>query len=1046
MDKNIIYIASTVLIIVIIVLIYNFSKTKQNFQQIKHRKPKVIGFSKEKMGKALMESVKKTIQKWEKNKIVAEKVYSLQRKFKQNQLRAEGEAQTEIDNEDTFVPSGVVNQETTPKPYDPNDIESDTTLLRRINECTLGRIYNLPEKNLENPSEFSKRDRRSIFRELNAVGDPDENSVRVMAPTIGKQALKNGFLSATKDTAIIEGKFVFCSNTRQFTQSISDKTTVSAGASFSAVTVKATASYLTQKDFKSDMNIQAYNISVRKLNQSLTMSPDNFKEEFLNPEMLKDLNDLGDTSLGVAVKGVLDAGSENEQPIILDGNENEETLYTKIPNTHIPDTAWLKCKEFFSKWGSHFVTSIDYGKKLNVWDTIITTEEQTTNLMEAKACLQLSYAGYTECTTKCEPYKKMKRLKENYDETDDIDWNAPVNWDPVPVPGTENLPPEGETTTTTTPKATTSTTTTTTLAPGGNTGGCDSCGSGQECVGYRPETSDKAEMMGNCVAKGTGGKGSGFSAGASICHAHKETSQETLSSASTTSQVLLQGGDDKVQAAIMAEKVGNSPGISQEKMIEFLQSDPSKDVPIKYTFKSLWSLLIETYGNKCGAFIEKVGNYKVRSLRKNCIGYLEKEAEDWFMNNGFNTFLKGPGAKVSNPEYTTKIVFQTDPKTLSLLDDGEFNYTLVTPTLDQKAVTADPEYCQDNTRLSTKSNYCVLVATDPFYVDTQYIPITSNKYVGKDPSGKEKTTPPPGYLTRLYHIFYVNDETKENRFEIFVPEYELSQVFDPCRILQAAYNLEAAYISDIVCPYKTTGEYGIIQKMIPLNISGTDSNGKFLQKYACWNKVTGCQSDIDCIGYETDQLDCSGFWTTSCDLNWRSCQQGGLWHESIMDSSINGPNTSPKEGQYRTLANRPANVPLQYWAGPAANQSSSFDESTDMRKWAQTSCLSQNSRFLPDGSLTSKLMPRKYNYDAKKCYCQNRYLKKCETPEEISQAQAALANPSASVRPTCLLGNMFDLDKYSGAVVLPNAKATTDDIPPNILPNRLVWNQARGFT
>ena len=87
----------------------------------------------------------------------------MQKIHKKNQLRALEET-TQKEEENIFSISGVENQDTTIKPYDPE--ADNATLLRRISECTLGRIFNLPEKNLENSAEFSKKDRRSIFKEI----------------------------------------------------------------------------------------------------------------------------------------------------------------------------------------------------------------------------------------------------------------------------------------------------------------------------------------------------------------------------------------------------------------------------------------------------------------------------------------------------------------------------------------------------------------------------------------------------------------------------------------------------------------------------------------------------------------------------------------------------------------------------------------------------------------------------------------------------------------------------------------------------------------
>jgi hypothetical protein len=167
------------------------------------------------------------------------------------------------------------------------------TLQRRLKECTLGRIYYLPDKNLEDSTSFVKKDRRSVFKDFNRVGTPDTNNDRASVLTIGDDSFKNGFITATQETRMLEGTYSYSSNTRDFTQSISNKTTASAGAAYSAVSVKATASHLTEKDFSSEINVQAYNIVVRKFSQSITLNPSIFLEDFITPDLLNDLSDLG---------------------------------------------------------------------------------------------------------------------------------------------------------------------------------------------------------------------------------------------------------------------------------------------------------------------------------------------------------------------------------------------------------------------------------------------------------------------------------------------------------------------------------------------------------------------------------------------------------------------------------------------------------------------------------------------------------------------------------------------------------------------------------
>jgi hypothetical protein len=116
---------------------------------------------------------------------------------------------------------------------------------------------------------------------------------------------------------------------------------------------------------------------------------------------------------------------------------------------------------------------------------------------------------------------------------------------------------------------------------------------------------------------------------------------------------------------------------------------------------------------------------------------------------------------------------------------------------------------------------------------------------------------------KYYDVIYTDEsdpENPKNIIEIFVPENAISIAKDPCKLLQGAYNLEAAYIfsSKTFCPYTKSDKYGDIQKIVPLDVDGAkicwpSNNCSNVVTYGCWNKASGCQSDQDCTGITTDE-------------------------------------------------------------------------------------------------------------------------------------------------------------------------------------------------
>jgi hypothetical protein len=1026
-NKNYIYALIAVVVIVVGIVIYHYSFNKQNYEEINGKKRVKHNIKEIKTeGSVILELMKKSIDGkikiFHENKKRAQKIIKLSKqrgKKRAQKLRAEK------------------SMTTTPIPIaGPNDLND--TLKRRIKECTLGRIYNLPAINIEDSTNFVKLDRRSVFKEYTPVGDEVSGGVRGINKTISDKAFLNDFITATRETSMLDGTYTYCSNTSSVMHQISSKTTASVGAAYSAVTASATFSSLSSTTTTSTSQTQAYNISVRKFSQSITLGPSYWNKDFINTEFLIDLETIGNMNLASSVKAVLDPGASGP-PITLNGSENIDDLITKIPNTNIPETSWKLCNGFFKKWGSHIITSIDYGKKLNIWDTIANSTGTTENLLETKMCAQLSYGGFTPCTTKCEGF--TTNYRENFDdstvlpETGDIpqdqmdellgnidfDSDQEVSWDPVPARTSPPSTPDIITTTFTPGGGGGNVTTLspggiTTLSPGGGGSkfGCNPCPSGKECIGYQPETADQTEIKGQCQVPGA--PVPSLQAGAQICNAKRDYTKEDVSSQSSKSTVYLVGGSAQSQAAVMANKIGDSPKLDQGTLMDFLTSSEEFDVAVNFTFIPIWEMLEEIYGRECGARISGVGKYQVYPIFPSCYATFSDTDQNKIMsqlnftdaiNNGMITLVKDE--KGNN--YPIKVVYGVTDLTTKLVKTT-FPY--------QRPITVDvdTDFCKENGEriptdvakldcvLLTKNNEpAVYLDSDGVIVNTAY-----GKYV------PPATTPPPSALKAYYNVFYYDPNTNTNTFELFCSSDYISRNFDPCNILQAAYNLEAAYVALTVCPLQISQKYGVYQKMIPLEIDSKEAGKPNLQQYACWNKVTGCQSDGDCIGSEQDFTKCSGFWSVHCDDVFSSCQQGGLWHETDINPILNSPNVSIRDATYRTVDYKPSAVPFQYTnqVPKGCNPDDPTSNCDSPNKYAQTSCLSNNSRFLPDGSITgrSRIPRNQGNGKGGPCYCQNGYI------------------PN-------LPNNTFGLDKGSGS-------AAGEKSLPNILPNRFVWNQALG--
>ena len=107
---------------------------------------------------------------------------------------------------------------------------------------------------------------------------------------------------------------------------------------------------------------------------------------------------------------------------------------------------------------------------------------------------------------------------------------------------------------------------------------------------------------------------------------------------------------------------------------------------------------------------------------------------------------------------------------------------------------------------------------------------------------------------KYYNVIYVDESDPNNIrnvIELYVTESDIYKTYEPCQMLQAAYNLQAAYYNtgDLLCKY-TDSKYGVIQKLVSTKRIASEKNS--LRIYGCWNRATGCQSNADCTGTTLD--------------------------------------------------------------------------------------------------------------------------------------------------------------------------------------------------
>lgn len=1012
--------------------------------------------------------------------------------------------------------------------------EMQRVVATRLDQCNLTKSFYLPSLNIEDPASFIKGG-INVFPDLLPLGEPDENGVRKIVKT---RSFSNPFIRFSPQINSLTGNYSYCKSTLEIMEKVSTKVEATVGGSYAALTVQATCSVLVGSTFNYESTYQAYNITVEKVTNCFYLENDLFAEDFLKPELMEELVLLGDTR-----KNALN-------PIIMvkdNPDQTEDRTDVHGHNMHIEPTAWYQCKLFFQKWGSHILTSINFGKKVNIWDTIKTESSEKENVLEIKACLTLSYGGWTPCTIPglskslkpslvegldgdvvsdadkaSSDMRNGNKIEEGivyiiskYENGDNSksrkvssyvakvipnggqvickkDSKSPGGWkcefsetefeylDQYPskkgeIPDYPPHPPSAPSGAI--PAApqkqaeaenkevkdnseqVVNTETTDSSSGGGGASAQGTCTSGKECVGYQPyipaDPADpygqsQMEQKGQCQPKGSGQK-VGFNVGVQACASHKEESKTTKTNNSSVMKIFVTGGDDKSQSDLLVEKMSGQPGISGDKLEEFLKSDPRLDTPIDFTFLPIWKIFIDLYYAKCKGKIVGMSEYKINRL---ATGYTARVIDNKKEPN--NDLLESIKRKIP----VNEIVGGRSWRFL-YTDSGDVN----NPSWASMAL---GEYATEKVPIPQGSTKTLLKNAD-FRSSTLFtyaIMIGDSTITNADLPDLQSVT--------LSHYFYYDETSKTNTVELFVPSTSVKKYYDPCLLYQGALNLEAAYIADTVCPPKIHPNYGFYQKMVAVpwttyqkgyetqvpggeEVEVWNEVATDLQTYACWNKATGCQESVDCTGVQLDHRKCGPNPWDSCHNVTSLCTQGGLWYDPVMDARINKPGSDKTSYNYRTVADRPPGVSAvgktERTTGASDTAEPGPEADTIVGFKGQYSCSglgARNSNKFENGDYV-KIESRASNspwwwYGQRDtlCACQNPYTvrsKENRIKEYLSlppHIKLELVKRSGNAKnPETDKEDIKFVREYIDKLVPPPAPGTND----NILDDRFVWDQ-----
>jgi len=227
----------------------------------------------------------------------------------------------------------------------------------------LGKGFDLSKLNLNNPNEFLGGS--NIFLTVNS-----ENGCQ-------------NFRTGGKNTKEI----ILTKNTEELISNISNDNNIQGSIPIKIISVKPTITYSTKYDSTKHNNITTARLVLTDETGTITFkNDDKCRRANVNEEFVRDFKKL---------------------PV--------KILKPEISNE------WQPFYAFINKWGSHVMTQITFGSKLEHWESYLSTDDMNHKILEAKACLEIEgpLPSLTSITASvCSKYssedrKKASELKTN---------------------------------------------------------------------------------------------------------------------------------------------------------------------------------------------------------------------------------------------------------------------------------------------------------------------------------------------------------------------------------------------------------------------------------------------------------------------------------------------------------------------------------------------------------------------------------------------------------------------------------------------------------
>ena len=91
------------------------------------------------------------------------------------------------------------------------------------------------------------------------------------------------------------------------------------------------------------------------------------------------------------------------------------------------------------------------------------------------------------------------------------------------------------------------------------------------------------------------GQSAGLSIGGEVCDSYTDEEKIKAQSVTNITQLVLEGGSPESQGAILVSKMNNTPVIDNTAVTEFLASSNNYDVPIELGFEGIWDVIRKAF-------------------------------------------------------------------------------------------------------------------------------------------------------------------------------------------------------------------------------------------------------------------------------------------------------------------------------------------------------------------------------------------------------------------------------------------------------------------